>query len=157
MRATVDPHHPTYSPSDDENPELEDGLAAQRRALEEMSQQLLDKLNVMEAEQEARAQEFAQRVHSVATLPGQGAWQAQTAALKQVTPPGSAQKKETRQSQPPRHEPTKSTSRGRAALRAGDAGVKWENPEVNLPEKTDNKGCFFLIVVLFIIYCGLQD
>lgn len=52
----------------DETPEL-DGTEAQRKALEEMSDQLLQRLNSMVAEQEARAAEFAARTHSLSALP----------------------------------------------------------------------------------------
>ena len=41
----------------------------QRKALEEMSQQLLERLNAMVAEQEQRANEFAARPHSLSSLP----------------------------------------------------------------------------------------
>ena len=74
--------HPIQTSGSDERPECEDRLAAQREALEEMSQQLLDKLNVMVEEQEARAQEFAQRVHSSYQLSEQGEWRTSTSAPK---------------------------------------------------------------------------
>ena len=80
------PHVPTESPS----PEFEDLLSSQRRALEEMSQHLLDKLNVMVVEQETRAKEFAQRVQSVSPLPQQGDWSASvkpSQARKEPPPP----------------------------------------------------------------------
>lgn len=41
----------------------------QRRALEEMSQHLLDELNTMVEQQERRAREFAARTHSLSSLP----------------------------------------------------------------------------------------
>lgn len=43
----------------------------QRRALEAMSQDLVDKLNAMVAEQERRAHEFARQQHSLSALPTQ--------------------------------------------------------------------------------------
>lgn len=42
----------------------------QRRALEEMSQALLGKLEAMVAQQEKRAQDFADTTHSLSSLPG---------------------------------------------------------------------------------------
>lgn len=48
-----------------------EGTEPQRKALEEMSQALLDKLGVMVAEQEARAREFALGTHSLSALPQQ--------------------------------------------------------------------------------------
>lgn len=42
----------------------------QRQALEDMSQQLLVRLNRMVQEQEQRASEFATRTHSLSSLPG---------------------------------------------------------------------------------------
>lgn len=56
--------------NDEEINELQ-GVDSQREALEEMSQALLDKLNAMVVEQEARAQEFAARSHSLSSLPQQ--------------------------------------------------------------------------------------
>lgn len=41
----------------------------QRRALEEMSQHLLNELNAMVEQQERRAREFAARTHSLSSLP----------------------------------------------------------------------------------------
>lgn len=52
----------------DENTESS-GMEPQRKALEDMSQALLQKLNAMVAEQEGRAQEFAARVHSLSAQP----------------------------------------------------------------------------------------
>lgn len=46
-----------------------DGTEAQRQALEDMSNVLLNRLNTMVAEQEARAAEFATRTHSLSALP----------------------------------------------------------------------------------------
>lgn len=43
----------------------------QRKALEAMSRDLVDKLNIMVAEQEARAREFAAHQHSLSALPTQ--------------------------------------------------------------------------------------
>lgn len=54
--------------ADDEQVDL-DRTEPQRRALEEMSQALLERLNVMVREQEERAQDFAQRTHSLSALP----------------------------------------------------------------------------------------
>lgn len=51
-------------------PEAENAdTESQRIALEEMSQQLLERLNAMVAEQEKRAAEFAARTHSLSALP----------------------------------------------------------------------------------------
>lgn len=44
-------------------------IDAQRVALEEMSQALLERLNAMVAEQEKRAADFAARTHSLSALP----------------------------------------------------------------------------------------
>lgn len=54
--------------SEDSETDFE-GTEAQRKALEEMSQQLLDRLNSMVDQQEARAREFAERTHSLSSLP----------------------------------------------------------------------------------------
>ena len=43
----------------------------QRQALEAMSEELVRKLNIMVAEQEARAREFAKHQHSLSSLPAQ--------------------------------------------------------------------------------------
>ena len=43
----------------------------QRQALDAMSQELVNKLNIMVAEQEQRAREFAARQHSLSSLPQQ--------------------------------------------------------------------------------------
>lgn len=48
-----------------------EGSESQRKALEEMSQNLLTKLNLMVAEQEERAREFARSTHSLSALPQQ--------------------------------------------------------------------------------------
>lgn len=56
--------------SEDSETDFE-GTEAQRKALEEMSQQLLDRLNSMVDQQEARAREFAERTHSLSSLPEQ--------------------------------------------------------------------------------------
>ena len=42
---------------------------AQKKALEEMSAALLEKLHVMVKEQEERVREFAERTHSLSSLP----------------------------------------------------------------------------------------
>lgn len=61
-----------------------DGMDQQRRALEEMSQNLLDKLNAMVKEQEQRAREFAERTHSLSSLPE--AYREQMPSLRDVEP-----------------------------------------------------------------------
>ena len=50
----------------------------QRKALESMSEALVHKLNMMVAEQEARAREFANQQHSLSSLPTQHQPQLQT-------------------------------------------------------------------------------
>ena len=53
------------------DPNEEDRTEPQRKALEEMSRQLLERLNTMVMEQESRAHDFAQRSHSLSPLPGE--------------------------------------------------------------------------------------
>ena len=111
--------------SEEEKAEFADA-EQQRKALEEMSQRLLDKLDAMVAEQEARAKEFAERSHSLSSLP-QGislpelpsvpqqsvptpapAVQALPPAQpkqKSVTPPPAAPQQKAASAPPPVHRP----------------------------------------------------
>lgn len=57
------------SESDEENTSAFEVLDAQRKALEEMSDALVAKLFVMVKEQDERAREFAERTHSLSSLP----------------------------------------------------------------------------------------
>lgn len=74
----------------------------QRQALESMSEALVHKLNMMVAEQEARAREFANQQHSLSSLPTQHQPQLQTNIPKPYnnkqqaayTPPPSKQQPE---------------------------------------------------------------
>lgn len=74
----------------------------QRKALESMSEALVHKLNMMVAEQEARAREFANQQHSLSSLPTQHQPQLQTNIPKPYnnkqqaayTPPPSKQQPE---------------------------------------------------------------
>ena len=52
-----------------ERPEVEDRLVNQRRALEEMSQRLLNEFNNMVLLQEERARKFVAHSHSLSSLP----------------------------------------------------------------------------------------
>lgn len=56
-------------PPTEDAPDTRVTTEPQRRALDIMSQELVNKLNVMVAEQEARAREFAARQHSLSALP----------------------------------------------------------------------------------------
>lgn len=59
----------------------------QRKALEAMSEDLVRKLNLMVAEQEARAREFANHQHSLSSLPEQQQPQVTTYSPKPYTVP----------------------------------------------------------------------
>lgn len=77
----------------------------QRRALEAMSEDLVRKLNLMVAEQEARAREFANHQHSLSSLPEQQQPQVEAYIPKpyqrqaEFTPPPPPQQREYRQYQ----------------------------------------------------------
>ncbi|MBE6418636.1 MAG: hypothetical protein E7031_00735 [Akkermansiaceae bacterium] len=58
----------------------------QRQALEAMSEELVRKLNLMVAEQNARAQEFANQQHSLSALPVQQPQQVKTPNFVQHQP-----------------------------------------------------------------------
>ena len=152
------PHVPTESPS----PEFEDLLSSQRRALEEMSQHLLDKLNVMVVEQETRAKEFAQRVQSVSPLPQQGDWSASVkpSQTRKEPPPPPQRKSDWETSQRTTHGQQKSPNASGVRDRftsLSEKTMEWMTEGASTPaEKANNKGCFFLIIVLFIIYMILK-
>lgn len=148
--------HPIQTSGSDERPECEDRLAAQREALEEMSQQLLDKLNVMVEEQEARAQEFAQRVHSSYQLSEQGEWRTPTSAPKGKIPPAPTQGREVSQTLPPRRESVASKLREKTTSLSRSTKAWLENGMEIPSEKSDNKGCLFFAIVIFIIYIIFQ-
>ncbi len=62
---------PSPMPQMDSSPDERVTTEPQRQALDTMSQELVNKLNVMVAEQEQRAREFAARQHSLSSLPQQ--------------------------------------------------------------------------------------
>lgn len=67
-------------------PEQNSGAERQRRELELMSQQLLERLNAMVVEQERRAAEFAAGTHSLSHLPVKPQLSPQAAAPEVVSP-----------------------------------------------------------------------
>lgn len=62
---------PSPMPQKGSSPDGRVTTEPQRQALDAMSQELVNKLNVMVAEQEQRAREFAARQHSLSSLPQQ--------------------------------------------------------------------------------------
>lgn len=138
-----------------ERPEVEDRLVNQRRALEEMSQQLLDKLNVTVTEQEARALEFAQRVHSVSSLSRQEEGQPAAPAPESVKAT-VARQKERAVPQPKYRDPIASKLREKTTSLSKSTRA-WLEDGMEMPsEKSDNRGCLFFAAVIFIIYIIFQ-
>ena len=148
-----------------ERTELEDRLSVQRRALEEMSRQLLDKLNEMVTEQEARAREFAERVHSVSSLPQQGNWQVNAPRSDEPSapPPPEFEKRESSPKGRPTVEqmPTRLTSVASDVRRRvspiSQKTKEWlEGEGASDAQKVDSRGCLvgclIFAIVLFIIH-----
>lgn len=158
MPASSRPETSSRAPAESQPEEFEDLLSSQRKALEEMSQHLLDKLDVMVVEQETRAKEFAQRVQSVSSLPQQGDWGASVKpSLEQKVPERPPQRNVDRET-PPRmsHGPQNSSKAFGTRERfssLSEKTMKWMTEDAaDLSEKANNKGCIFLVVVLVIIY-----
>ncbi len=150
--------------------DVEDGLASQRKTLDELSRNLTAKLQSMVQQQEARAQEFAQRVHSVSTLPQQSitSWSQSFPSPKPTTPPAASkpapplvQNRRESESKPLRreHAPSQTTAddsrertwrepRGRAPLRNNDSDI---------PEEKSGPGAWVFAVVIFFIYIILRS
>lgn len=153
--------------------DVEDGLASQRRTLNELSQALTDKLQTMVRQQEERAQEFARRVQSVSSLPQQpdlswfqtlteqmrtGEQKAGNPATSQVEKPKDSKEttSHTTQSRRPEPMPTETKERPRSKSETPFLPEEDETEEDTTKEKP---GCGAWTVggALFIIYIILKS
>ncbi len=150
--------------------DVEDSLASQRKTLDELSRDLTAKLQSMVQQQEARAQEFVQRVHSVSDIPQQSttSWSQPFPSPKPMTPsvasepaPSPVQGRREPESQPRQRERTASQAtvddsrertwrvpRRRAPVRGDDSGT---------PEEKSGPGAWVFAVVIFFIYIILRS
>ena len=96
----------------------------QRRALEAMSQELVEKLNIMVAEQEKRAREFTALQHSLSALPT-------APQIPQLQPQETKPAPQSRPKLPPlpRKEPTPQPNSGRPS----DSSFTQPSPRKELP------------------------
>lgn len=166
MASVSPPRLAPYCSDERKGSEPEDRLASQRQALEEMSQQLLAKLNEMVKEQEVRAREFAERVHSVSSLPQQGYWQVNAPRSdKPFAPPSpefekgepSPKRKPTAEQMPTRLTSVASDVRRRVSPISQKTREWLEGGRENDAQKADNRGCIFFAIVLFIIYATFKS
>lgn len=132
-----------------------EGTEPQRRALEEMSQQLLERLNEMVEMQERRAREFAASGHSLSSLP-------EGVALPEVTPlsaelPEVPEAPPTRSVEPPplvRRNPME-----REAAAAASAAPKPRPVAVPQPQAQGGEqkiGVMPIMIVIALIYILLR-
>lgn len=130
----------------------------QRRALEEMSQSLLQSLDAMVAEQEARAAEFAQRTHSLSPLPKSPAPVAEMEPQPlQVERPRCVQAPPAKKVPPPPMRAAQAPSASPAPeKRAYAEPVKWQEPRSLRPVKQEEENSRFVTGVIVFILATLS-